>query len=294
VSTSGGSVDPLAPVVTHELWVEDDQLVFEGGGDGLKLFTLPFTGGTPTLLFDGGAGRSQPGIGQFHAFTSTDFFWGEADRAGGTYGQSTVWRAARPNGVPVLVGSATARTPDGIVEGFSAMALGTDAVLMAAGFGIAVAVPFDGRPTRPLATEPFLSRNKPTSRLGIDSTGIYWSVQKPGTTYEDDSSIIVLAPADGSPVRTFWEGLPDHSAPVGIWPAEDGGWVVIAWQKFDDQRDHATIWLLDSNGQGRRLACSPAPRGSFAPLVRVRPVVTPDSVYVVAGGDISEIVRASR
>ena len=291
----GGAPTPtlLAPQFTRELWVDGDQLLYTGGDLGNQIFGVPLAGGSPALLLDGAAGRTDAGFALMHVLTVTDVFWTEQSRTS-LDAPTTVWRAARSGGAPVQIGSATARVGTaGDLVSFEDMALSGDAVLLATILGIADAVPLDGSPVRALATVDALTKG--TGWLaGIDGSGVYWSLPRAGAPAANDEWVVSLAPADGSPVRTFWEGLPPHSAASKIWPSGDGGWVIATNQLFDDHQLHVTIWRLDADGTGRRLACSPL-GGSENPRIDVGPAVLPDAIYFIAsGGNSWQMVGIAR
>jgi hypothetical protein len=286
--TDGGPTVDVAPVFSRDLWVEGDNLVYTGGPLGNQLFSVPVTGGTPTLVLDGGAGRTEPLLALLTVLTASDFFWTE----GVIEGPTQFWRASRAGGAPTEIGSTTATTPSGHVVSFESMAVSNDALVAATVLGVADAVPFNQDPVRPLATTDALGKGF-GSLAGVDGAGAYWSLPRPGGLPEDDENDVVLSPADGGPVRPFWNGLPPHSGVFSMWPDGVGGWVVVAPERFDDQLFHTTIWLLGGDGSSRRLACSPGDSGDAD--VRVRPVVTPDAVFVATTGSYSlEIVRIPR
>ena len=82
MQVSDGAETVLSPARADALWVEGDQLLLLGGTYGTQLFSLPVTGGTPTLIADGTAGRTELGIGQLgsHLPTAIDFFFAESSR----------------------------------------------------------------------------------------------------------------------------------------------------------------------------------------------------------------------
>jgi hypothetical protein len=273
---TGGVSSVLSPTFGRELWVEGDQLLFTQGELNNQVFSLPLSGGTPQLLLDGGAGRLDAGVALLHVVTPTDVFWTEVSLA--TFGDpTTVWRAPRAAGLPVMIGKVTAQVPRSTnVLGYQGMALGDDAVLLESILGIADAVPFDGGAVRALAA-PAASDGAGVEPSGIDPSGAYWSVLRPGVT--DDTWALDLSPADGGPSRHFWPGRP-HSYISYIWPDGQGGWVMVGAQLFDDQRFHATVWLLDPQRNARLLACSPGSSDEF--WITSPVAMAPDAIFAVA------------
>ncbi len=287
--TGGGAGTTLATGYMPELWLDGDQLIYTGGDRGNLIYSVPVAGGSPTLLLDSAAGRSTSGIALHHDFNATDFYWAEDSSPDGA---TTVWRASRAGGTPVQIGLLTALDPGFPSETlpFMAIALSADAVLMAADLGVSYAVPFDGSAPRLLATADPLTKAK-GNLAGLDPAGVYWTVPRAGASAEDDEWSVALAPTDGSPMRTFWQGTPAHSGVMGMWPTGDGAWILGAIQLFDDQRFHLVVWMLAPDGTSQRLACSPA---EDFPVIQVKPAVTPDAVYVVASATPTQIVRIPR
>jgi hypothetical protein len=288
---SDGSTATLADGFVGDLWVEGDQVLFATGDQASLLYSVPATGGTPRLVLDASTGRGFAGNARFHAADANAFYWTEE-----TYdsrGNATVWRASRSDGTPVQIGSVSASntvTSPPTRLAFMAMALTNDAVLLASDEGVADAVPFDGSAPRGLATTAALSRPLVGWLAGVDSAGVYWTVPREGTSPDDSLYSVILAPADGGPTRTFWEGTPANTAVTAIWPSGDGGWVVTNRQLLDDQTHHLVISMLAADGTIQRLACSPGAEATVASA----PVVEPDAIYVVVDGAPSQIVRVAR
>jgi hypothetical protein len=285
--TAGGAARVLAPVFGRRLSIEGDHVMFTGGDRGNLFFRLPLTGGTPELLLDAASGRPDSGVVLLHFTTPTEFFWGEGSITSLT-APTTFWRASRAGGSSMEIGRSSA-TVHGEMISFSDMAPTAGGLVLASILGIAQVLPFDGSPARSLATTEALSKGE-GHHVGIDGAGVYWSLPRQKGPPEDDFNDVVLAPADGSPVRTFWTDLPPRSFIGAMWPDGAGGWVAWGGQRFaDDDATHTTIWLLGADGAARRLACSP---GIYSDTrIEARPAVAPDAVYVAAMGASWQIVR---
>jgi len=278
VPTTTGQPMPLSAVTSLELWIEGDHLVFPGASQPTQMWSLPLAGGTPQLLADGGAGRTNVGIALHHAFNDSDFFWTE--QPPDLVSPFTVWRMSRSGGAPVQLGSAAAAAPlDGFPLAFEAIALGSDGVVMAAEFGLADVIPYDGGPTRPLAV-PSASKFADINLAGVDPAGAYWLIPRPGSSADADEWDLVLAPADGGPVQKFWSKGPPHSGIDHIWPDGGGGWVMVGSQMFDDHLFHTTIWLLDAEKTATRIGCSAGYTNEA--WIETPVAVAPDGVYAVS------------
>ena len=275
--TDGSAPTVLASVSTTELWIEGTNLLFAQGNLDNQIYVLPLTGGTPQLLLDGGAGRTNPGYAAAHAFNATDFYWTEVDQSN-PEGPTTVWHQSRSGGTANQIGTATF-VVGGQVFTADAVALTANAVVAGSVDGVADAFPFDASAPLPLAVPPAtVWSNAAVAELsGVDSLGAYWSIPGAGP----GPSALVLSPADGAPATALWPSFPFATANVDkVWSNPEGGWVVSAWQEFDDGRPHTTLTLIDAQGTATRLGCSPGE--SQSALIRNPVAVAPDAVYAVA------------
>jgi hypothetical protein len=243
------------------------------------MWSLPLAGGTAELLADGSAGRTEVGVSLLHDFDESAFFWTELGPTD-INAPTTVWRMSRPGGSPVEIGSATAVVPGTAdVIAFEQIALAPDGVLLATVFGFADLVPYAGGPARPLAAPVVSDTFGVVDLAGADQTGAYWSIRRPGSPADADEWDLVLSPADGGPVQTFWAQGPPHSGISHIWPDGQGGWVMTGSQLFDDLAFHATVWLLDAGRTATRLGCSPG--SDDRSWIESQVAVAPDAVYAV-------------
>jgi hypothetical protein len=284
-STNVASFPPSAFGLAYraaDLWVEGDHIIYTAGERENQFYGAALTGGDPTLLLDAGAQRPDAGWARFHALTATDFVWTESPDAGG-YATISVWRAPRSGGSPVQIGAV-----DGFLRG---MGVAGDAALVALDGGSTYAAPLDGSGGRMLATNPDLATSKAVF-VGVDQLGAFWSIPRPGAAATDVLSSVVLVPADGGPVRSFWNGSPTRATVDGITSDGSGGWIAVVDQLFTEGFA-SSLWAIDGHGNGRRLACSPlgvsVPGGAVA--------IAPDAVFMVAlpaAGDSMEIDRVPR
>ena len=89
------------------------------------------------------------------------------------------------------------------------------------------------------------------------------------------------APIDGSPAQPFWTSKLARFHPGALMPDSSGGWIVEGEEPFDDGAIHASVWLLDAQQRGTRLACDPTAGGLLAGLSRPNALsVAPDAAYV--------------
>lgn len=293
VQVSDGAKTVLSPTSASALWIEGDQLLLLGGTYGTQLFSLPITGGTPTLIADGTAGRTELGSGQAntHLPTATDFFFAEANRFGFTE-PTTVWRAPRAGGPPMEIARFTEydatgdRTPV-----FQGVALAPEGLVLGADWGAGKVVPLDGGAPQTLAV-PEADDVFFIEFVGVDAGGVYWSVPKPTKVDPGEADQLVISPADGGAVRPVWSQIPAFSAVSQAWPDGAGGLVLVGSQYFKDENfGRTTVWSLDANGAARRLACSV----DDTYVTNQPPAITPDAFYFVAlVGSQRQLVRVPR
>jgi len=283
---AGGSPSPVVPfqLAVTGLWAEGDHLLFANGS---KFYSVPLTGGTPSLLFDALGGQQIPDESLVQDVSPTHFYWNALDMSADGQSGMSVWRAARTGGNPVKLGF----VPDNVVlPGVGGMALASDAVLFAGDLGFSAVVPFDGGAVRALAPGG-------DYYCGVDSSGAYWASVVGDPT--EERFTIVFSPADGGARRTFWAYPPRHTLPFRIWQTGDGSWLVIALQRFSDGLTHTSFWELDAAGNARLLACDPG-GGNLSPYIDTRPAFTPEAAffmasYVEATGTLAwEIARIAR
>jgi hypothetical protein len=240
------------------LWIEGDQVVY-ANVDVLR--QVPVAGGTPTTIYGG----HDPGPA-YHIFnqalTPTTFVW--SDLTGTALEQGQIWSVPRTGGDPRTV--ATFDTPNF----FERMELAGDAVVVADSGAHGRLVPLDGSPTTPLAS--------PGNWLaGVEADGIYGydvSGQPP-----NEQAHMRFAPKDGSAAVPFWTEMPPNVAPDHIWADGDGGWLVSAFERFDDDKVYRSVFLIDAQGQARRAACNADP--ASLSNATARPAFTPDAAYVI-------------
>jgi hypothetical protein len=77
-------------------------------------------------------------------------------------------------------------------------------------------------------------------------------------------------------VEPFWTGKPPSALPRAAWDDGQGGFIVSAWEYGTDDALHTTIWAVDGDGNGQRLACDPVVNSTVDVAA-----VSPDAVFVI-------------
>jgi hypothetical protein len=257
----GGEPRIIGPAVARDLWVVGDQ-VYYALGDTLQ--RIPLQGGPSTLLVG-----HDPANGDLAGFSDDQllgpdtFYWNEEYTPGGF----RLLAAPREGGQSRLV--ADVQSPSVV----SAMALAADAVIAADILGNGTAIPLDGSAPRILANRDYRNLS------GVDAKGVYGYQLVSPVDADVERYGMTLAPIDGGAAQPFWPDMPPRVAPVNIWPDGDRGWLVSASETLDDGLPHASVFFVDSAGQGTRVACEP----TGAEVIRGgRPAFTSDAAYVVS------------
>jgi hypothetical protein len=284
-STSVASFPPSAfghAFRAADYWIEGDQIVYTAGDRENQFYGAALAGGDPQLLLDVGAQNAGAGWAQFHALTPGDFVWTESPDLGG--GDTTsVWHAPRSAPVPAQIGII-----HGLVVG---MGVAGGAALVAVDGGATYSFSLDGSGARALATTPELTAG-PATFIGMDGDGVFWTIPRPGAAPTDALYTVLFVPADGGPVRTFWNSSPSHAVIEWISPDGQGGWIAIVDQLFTEGFA-SSIYAIDARANARRLACSPL--GRFVPPYA--PAIAPDALFLVTlqdGAQYEQIDRIPR
>jgi len=282
VQVSDGAQTILSPARADALWVEGDQLLLLGGAAGTQLLGLPLTGGTPALIADGTAGRTEVGIGQLgsHLPTATDFFFAESSRTSFT-DPTTVWRAPRTGGPPTEIARFTELQASGdSALHFHGVALAPEGLILGAAWGVGKVVPLDGGSPRTLAVPAVANVVTDVDFVAVDARGVYWSVRtRPNG--EPLAEEVVISPVDGGAIRPIWSTMPAFSYVLQGWPDGAGGLVLVGAQRFRDENNYrTTVWSVDATGNARLLACGAA--GSYPYIDDTPPAIAPDAFYFVA------------
>ena len=279
VPTDGSAPTTLASLATSttELWVDGTNLLFSQGTLNNQIYSLPTTGGTPQLLLDGAAGRTNPGRAWPHAFNATDFYWLEQGPL------ATVWHQSRSGGVPNPVGTFQLQdySPDQL--GLTANSVLTGGQWLDPRYPAspletgADAFPFDGRGRIALSIPSSPPTDPAPFVAGVDPLGVYWSI--PGT--EQHLSALILSPADRGPARELWPSLPFASATFrNVAASPDGGWVVVGNQEFDDGSKRITVNAIDARGTATLLGCAAVDDSVLdLSVLNENAAIAPDAVY---------------
>jgi hypothetical protein len=251
------------------IWVEGDNLLYSYFD---QLMQVSRSGGTVTTLLDGGQ-RKDPGTGPgdndgfwFHQLLDESYFYWTTF-AESHMGVSHLWRLSRAGGDI----EGFAELPVEIVGG---MALVLDGVLIGAhAFESppAFVAPFGGGPLR------FLDPGQDAVEVvAVDSGGAIWNASTGTREGRRDTHQVMLSPSDGSSFFPLSEELPIEFFATFATPDGQGGRYLIGIETFDDDKGHASAFLIDNAGTARRLACDPS---ADRPTVK-NAAIAPGAVYL--------------
>ena len=262
--------------LSADMWVEGDSIVYTQGDQENQFYSLPVAGVSPQLLADLGSARPGDGFAQLHELSPTDLFWTEESSPGS--GLMTILTVPRSGGTAQVIGTTNSLMDNSLIVG---IAVSGGDLLAASDEGTAHALPIS--PANPAGVRALASPKTDPSYpfqqfTGIDATGVLWTVLRPGGRQSGLTSI-AFSPADGSPARILWAGVPARSSIDRLWPDGAGGWIGVGSELFD-QGFRSIIWSIDARGNGRRLSC--APDANLILSFSSRPAITSDAVYFFA------------
>lgn len=99
-----------------------------------------------------------------------------------------------------------------------------------------------------------------------------------------------VAEPGGPTVREFWPDHPANFAPYGVYSwsgGDDGSWLISGSEPFDDGTTHISLWLVDADGNGRRLGCDP--NVGDGPGIVTAALATPTAIYAVVGSSAGSL-----
>jgi hypothetical protein len=244
VPESGGDPLLLYQGDSWNFWLEGSDLLYATGAD---LYRMPLAGGAAESIYHGHLfddGRSK--LVKDWNLDGDSIYWMQVqyDQADGW----TLWRGLRNGGGDSPVAALpmvdfvdrVSVLPDQLVAVSSAPELWTVRKK-------------DG------ATRRLPRWQAAPEVLGISDDGeILWSGYDGAD--EDGSHwrySVARSRVDGSAPQRSWIGKPPHAHPIRAWADGAGGWYVSTWELGVDQAQHVSIFAIDAQGQGTRLACDP-------------------------------------
>jgi hypothetical protein len=293
VPVAGGAATVVASVpasigVPWQVWLAGGALDFAIIDD--KLWQVPITGGSPTLVADGMAAYLPPSyaVPGALAFTGADLYFDLRPQAGTPFW--TLWRMPAGGGAAEKLADLPLQTP---AVNWPAIATNAHSVIVAfenfPDVG-AYAVPLGGGSPTELPHPPTtVGSEADEALLGIGPSSILWQTVDGSRT---SLSVTDLSDPSAPALRPFWPDRPASFQPIGIesWPdSSDGAWIVAGWEPFDDGVVHTSLWSIDTQGNAVRLGCDPARGVGIVPSI----LATPSSVYAVVGSASSGLLDYS-
>jgi hypothetical protein len=262
VPVSGGPATTALETDALGFWLEDDRLVCLVR-DALQ--SVPLQGGTAQTLvrLPALADPSRPAMGW--ALERQAFYW--VDLALDAKGW-TLWRWLRDgSGDPVQLAAMSAPgtgVVDAIVPLSGQLIVGS---FRGVGSNQAWAVPREGGEARPQGGVVMFR-----ALLGVSPEGeILWR-----NTRGDGTFPVTRSRLGNSEATPFWTSKPPQMLAHRAAARDRGAWFVAGWEAGADNDLHSTVWSVDAEGHGTRLACDPEVEGIVQELV-----VAPDGLYAV-------------
>jgi len=277
----GGEATTVLPDFGLDYWIEDDRVLYVELGSGV-LYQVKLSGleseRVPEPLVDSHVfeNGSSVSVALTWALDSAALYWAGMGRLGAS--QASVWRASRDASDTRMLASIDLANTNGSIARLLPIA---DQLLTATG-GLSARlwkVPTGGGEAQEL---PRFDK-KLAMIIGISEDGtILWSDDEAGTQEMGRSR------HDGLPVQPFETSVPSNVRVSGAWSDGSGGYYLAATEKAADDAMHVTVWRVNANGDGRRLACDPQIGSSIQGAV-----AGPDGLYgtVLYSNSYWELVR---
>jgi hypothetical protein len=298
---TGGPASTLLEGATWSFWIEDERLLYAGGGtptevDGFLLaptllFSMPIAGGPSevvltTHIWDKFLNQL-PGD---WALDRDALYWARRDFTSDGGNSLTAWRGLRNGGgdqnLSTLASGQNLPLLDPVLLPL------TDHLLVYGGLidsDTIYSLPKSGGEATQLPTWPA------GKVIGVSNDGTALFRRYTGGASAEKRSerfeVGRLLPGAAA-VEPFWPGKPASAYPFTAWDDGQGGFYVDLWEWGTDDAIHMTIWAVGADGLGQRLACDPVVLTTVSAAA-----VAPDGIYVVVlyenfYWEIAKIARA--
>jgi hypothetical protein len=275
---SGGAPSTIYDGYAMNFWIEGDRILHVSAGppavvNGVNvaptlLYSTPIAGGPPEVVME--THIWDRFVGQFvdgYALDSRALYWLRGDGDG--WG---AWRAGRDGSGEVklasLPGSSTfydtsVLVPDRLIAYFAGPYSGSSLVSVSRGGGEATPLPVPAGSTV----------------LGVlsDGSALVQTITSGGNGQKrsDHYGTQRLRPS-ATELEPFWVDKPPPAYAMAAWDDPGRGTLLSVWEWGTDDALHTTIWALDRDGRGTRLACDPVvgSRVRFA-------AVSPDAIFLL-------------
>ncbi len=262
MATTGGPVATLTQKAPFHFWVEDRGVIYIDE-EGIR--AVPLGGEPPETVVSTDAWKVRFPLAQ--GLDGGRFYWATQAYEGGA--RSWALRAQpRDGGPPAELVRVPADLTDSVRD------------VVPVGEQI-VAIPFGGTKLRVIPRAGGEARLLPDGGelLGVGDDGaLLWRSEEGGFDGRKGSDRygVRLSRLDGRPAVPFWTGKPPNAFPRAAWSDGAAGFYVSAWEWAADDAMHSTVWWVDRDGRGRRLACAPEVKSSVETAA-----VGPDALYVI-------------
>jgi hypothetical protein len=301
VPASGGSPTALSDATAYWMWLDGQAIDFVFDSD--KLQQIPLGGGAPTVLADGMTIDVAPDYavpGAF-AFDGQYLYWDLHPPTGSTTSWSA-WRMAAAGGAAEQL--ATLPPPAAGQSNLHTLTPTPEGLLVSVEHNTGVAaylVPSSGGSPATLPVPPAGGTGSVwgESLLGAGPSGVVWLTDADSDTL----NITDLSDPTMPVLRPLWTDLPSTLITTGLsaYPAgDDGSWIIGGFERFDDGRQHVSLWSVDAAGNGVRLGCDPNADTYYAGILSaVLPTATAVFAIAAAGNSASgsydfSLVRLAR
>jgi hypothetical protein len=275
---TGGTPSTIYDGYARDFWIEGDRILHVSSGqprlvDGLNiaptlLYSTPIAGGTPEVVIETHIwDKFVEQLIEGYALDGQALYWLREDGDGWS-----AWRAGRDGSGDVKLGSLpgprtfydnSVLTPDQLIAYYSGPYAASSLH----------SVPKSGGEATPLPAPAG------ATVIGVlsDGSALVQEITSGGNGQKrSDHYATERLRLGATEVEPFWVDKPPPAYAIAGWDDPGRGSLLSVWEWGTDDALHTTIWALDRDGRGTRLACDPV-AGS---QVRVA-AVSPDAIFVI-------------
>jgi hypothetical protein len=283
---AGGPPVTLAMAEGYQLWLDGQAVDTAAVND--RFYQVPLGGGDATLIANGNTtGPPNYNVAAARAFDGTNFYWDLKPQNGPWFWN--VWQIPATGGTAQKLADLP-QPPGPTYVNWTTLAQGPQGLIVAyenfPQVGAYLVPPGGGAP-QVLPSPAPVGSDADNELLATSSTAVLWETEGGAAVTEGNPITLYLtdvSAAGGPTMRTFWPDRPASFIPSGVysWSAgDDGSWLISGNEAFDDGGIHASLWLVDADGNGSRIGCEPDDADGIVSAA----LATPTTVYAVIGSN---------
>jgi hypothetical protein len=268
VSALTGKATRLYDQWARDFWIEDDRLLYVSSD--FVLHGMPIGGGPAESIVYGATLEPNADVYVFSWALDRDALYWDRQRFGDSTSEFSIWRGERGSGRETSVSLPVSKDV-GLVQDIIPVG---EELLVSLSDGSVWAFPRTGGAVRQVP-----SSGQRAKFLGVSPAGeILWARYDGGFdgTRGSDRYVVSRGRMAGGQPEPFWPEKPPNAYAMGAWARGGGAWYVQTWEYGTDDATHLSVWGVDAQGKGTRLACDPEVASRFGSAT-----VAPDGLYAI-------------